>query len=258
MQEILADLKAEQDTLDQFLTLLAESQWDLPSPAEGWSLRDSVAHIAHIDEVAVSLLQGNNMPLEEAAKVGTAFLDRGLQKGRALSPSQILFWWREARMVMVDELAQCDPQKRIPWFAMPMGARAFATARLMETWAHGLDCHDAVGLASLDTDRLRHIAFLAYMARPFAYRVNGLPVSEKPLRLEFILPSGNSWAFGPEDAPDRIHGQAGEFCRVAIRRRHWLDTNLEIKGEEARQFMRIVQTYAGPPGPGRKPKKMGF
>lgn len=254
MKEILADLQAEQEDLDRFLASLTDAQWDLPSPAEGWTLRDSVSHIAHIDEVAVRLLHGDNRPLEEAAKAGFGFTNMGPQRGRSMKPSEVLSWWREARGVMIVELSKCDPKERIPWFAMPMGARAFATARLMETWAHGLDCFDAGGAVPEDTDRLRHVALLADMTRPFAYRVNGLTFPGEPLRLELVLPSGSPWAQGPEDAKDRIRGQAGEFCRVAVRRRHWQDMNLEIEGDEARRFVEIVQTYAGPPGSGRKPK----
>jgi len=255
MKEILTDLKAEQEALDQFLSTLKEEQWDLPSPAEGWTLKDSVAHIAHIDEVAVALLHGDNTPLKVAAQMKFGFTNLGPQKGRLMKPADVLKWWRDVRSIMMAELWQCDPKQRIPWFALPMGARAFATARLMETWAHGLDCFDAVGAEPADTDRLRHIAFLAYMARPFAYQVNGLKFFETPLRVELTLPSGSSWVEGPEEALDRIRGLAGEFCRVAVRRRHWKDTSLEIEGEEARRFINIVQTYAGPPGPGRQPKK---
>lgn len=255
MEEILNDLRAEQEALDKFLEKLAPAQWDLPTPAEGWSIKDSVAHIAHIDEVAVALLRGDYSPLMEAVKLKFSFTELGPQKGRPLPPEKVWQWWREVRFIMLEELAKCDPKQRIPWFAQPMGVRAFATARLMETWAHGLDCYDALGEEPGDTDRLRHIAFLAYIARPYAYQINGLKLPETPLRLELILPSGKFWTQGEEGAPDRISGEAREFCRVAVRRRHWQDTSLKIEGEEARLFISIVQTYAGPPGPGRKPKK---
>ena len=255
MQEILNDLKAEQESLDNFLQNLSENQWDLPTPAEGWSVKDSISHIAHIDEVAVTLLQGDYSPLAEAAKLQFGFTELGPQKGKLLPPEKVWQWWREVRGLMLRELAKCDPKQRIPWFAQPMSARAFATARLMETWAHGLDCYDALGEEPEDTDRLRHIAFLAYIARPYAYQINGLKFLDIPIRLELILPSGKLWTQGEEGAPNPISGQAREFCRVAVRRRHWRDTSLKIEGEEARRFISIVQTYAGPPGPGRKPMR---
>ena len=110
MQEILTDLKAEQEALDRFLSTLAEIQWDLPSPAEGWSVRDCVSHIAHIDEVALALLEGDNTPLEVAAKVKFGFTEIGPQKGRAMKPSAILPWWRTGRAGMWGQLSTAEPQ----------------------------------------------------------------------------------------------------------------------------------------------------
>ncbi len=125
----------------------------------------------------------------------------------------------------------------------------------METWAHGLDCFAAVGVEPVDTDRLRHTARLAHMARPYAHQVNGLQPPARPLRLELRLPSGTPWVHGPEDAVDTVSGDAGDFCRVAVRRMHWKDSQLTVKGDEARQFVEIAQTYAGPPGSGRMPQR---
>ncbi len=255
MKEILDDLKAEQEALDGLVSGLSEAQWDLPTPAEGWSVRDSISHLAHIDEVAVAVLRGDNTPFELAKKLLMGFNNIGLDKGRTMTPSGILRWWREARQVELEELAKRDPKERIPWFAMPMGARAFATARLMETWAHGLDCYDTVGAEPTDTDRLRHVALLAYLARPWAYQVNGIPLPPNALRMELILPSGAPWVQGSEGAVDRIRGKVGDFCRVSVRRRHWLDTDLEVRGDEAKRFLEIAQAYAGLPGSGRTPVK---
>lgn len=255
MKEIVTDLKAEHEALDRFLSTLEEEQWHLPTPAEGWTIKDSVSHLAYFDEASVLIIRGDNTPLKEMTRAGSELDRTDTKRGRSMKPSEVLSWWREIRATMIEELMKCDPKRRIPWFAMPMGARSFATARLMETWAHGLDCFDAVGVEPEDTDRLRHVALLAYMARPWAYQVNGLELPSTPLRLELWLPSETFWSQGPEDADDLIRGQAGEFCRVAVRRRHWRDTDLVAEGSEARRFIEIVQTYAGPPGSGRKPKK---
>lgn len=160
----------------------------------------------------------------------------------------------DIRRTLGDHLMKTDPKARIPWFGPPMGARAFATARFMETWAHGLDCYDAAGVEPVDTDRLRHVAMIAYLAMPYAYTVNGLEVTSTPIRIELVLPSGETWSRGSDDADNIIRGTASEFCRVAVRRRHWKDTKLEVVGDEARRYIEIAQTYAGPPGSGRKPK----
>jgi uncharacterized protein (TIGR03084 family) len=95
---------------------------------------------------------------------------------------------------------------------------------------------------------------IAYLAMPYAYTVNGLEVTSTPIRIELVLPSGETWSRGSDDADNIIRGTASEFCRVAVRRRHWKDTKLEVVGDEARRYIEIAQTYAGPPGSGRKPK----
>jgi len=254
MKEIVMDLMAEQQALDDFLCTLQDTQWELETPAEGWTVKDSVSHIAHIDEVAVSLLRGDNTPLDEAAKIGLSYNDVGPQRGRSMNSSQVLDWWRNMRGIMDQQLMKIDPKARIPWFALPMGARAFATARLMETWAHGLDCYDAIGSKPVDTDRLRHVATIAFMAMPYSYSVNNVVMPTIPIRIELTLPSGATWNRGAEEASNIIQGTASDFCRVAVRRRHWKDTKLQVKGDEAGRFIEIVQTYAGPPGSGRKPK----
>lgn len=253
VQEIAGDLRAERESLHRFLATLTDDQWNSPTPADGWSVLDSVAHIAYIDDVATQLLNGDNSPLEETALAGKNYDNTGLGKKGPLAPAEVLEWLRQSGAVMLDKLLVCDPKARIPWFALPMGARSFATARLMETWAHGLDCYDATGITPVDTDRLRHVAFLAYKAMPYAYDTNNLAAPTRPIRFELTLPSGVPWTMGPEDAGDIISGEAGEFCRVAVRRRHWKDTQLSITGDAARQYVEIAQTYAGPPGSGRKP-----
>lgn len=255
MKEILEDLRAEQESLAGLLLDLSDSQWDLPSPAQGWTLRDCVSHIAHIDEVAVQILQGDLSPLEQATRVLMGFNEIGVNRGRSMSVGQLLDWWERSRQEMMEKLSRLDPKKRIPWFAMPMSARAFATARLMETWAHGLDIFETLGRTPKDTDRLRHVALLACLARPWAYQVNGLQPPSTTLRVELILPSGRLWIYGPEDATELIRGSASELCRVAVRRLHYKDTSLEAQGDEAKRFLEIAQAYAGLPGSGRSPKQ---
>jgi uncharacterized protein (TIGR03084 family) len=252
MKEIISDLRAEQESLDALLATLTDDQWRQPTPAVPWTVQDSVSHIAYVDDIAIATSKGDNSYFELAFKVGLTFNEVGVEQGRTLKPSQVLAWWRKSRELMDDALLKLDPKARLPWFSLPMGARAFATARLMETWAHGIDCHDTVGVDPVNTDRLRHVAYLACQARPFAYQVHGLPLPEVPIRVEVTLPSGTIWTNGPEEAENCIRGTAGDFCLVAVQRRHLKDNKLEISGSEALRFIEVAQTYAGPAGTGRQ------
>jgi uncharacterized protein (TIGR03084 family) len=123
----------------------------------------------------------------------------------------------------------------------------------METWSHGLDVVDVVGMERPDTDRLKHVAFLGVRARPFSFTNRGLEPKREPIRVSLIAPSGDIWELGDETSENVVRGTATDFCRVVTQRRHIADTGLEVVGPAAREWMGIAQAFAGPPGPGRKP-----
>lgn len=253
MQELLADFVAEQETLDRVVAALTPEQWDRPSPAQGWSLRDCVVHLAEVDEAAVrTIAEGRFSGLSGQADGGPR--TRAMARAQELSTVQVLSWWRETRARLVALAAPLEAKARLPWAGPPMSARSFITARLMEYWSHGLDIHDTAGAAPQDTDRLRHVAHLGFVTREFAYRNRGLPPPESPLYVELTAPSGAVWTWGPPDAPDRITGPAGDFCRAVTQRIHPLDTALRAEGPTAAEYLRIAQAFAGPPGPGRPPR----
>ena len=139
-------------------------------------------------------------------------------------------------------LSALPPDARVPW-GLGMRTPSFVTARLMETWAHGLDVRAALGVAAVDADRLAHIAWLATRALPYAYSVAGREPPAEPVRVELVLPSGAHWASGPEDAPDRISGPAGDYCRVFVHRRSPADTNLVIEGDAARSAIAVARAF---------------
>jgi uncharacterized protein (TIGR03084 family) len=140
-----------------------------------------------------------------------------------------------------------------------MGALSFATARLMETWAHGQDVADALGVARPGTPRLRHIAHLGVRTRPFSYTVRGRPVPGADVRVELTPPDGGvPWAWGNPSLTDRVTGPALDFCLVVTQRRHVEDTALAVEGDGAREWLAIAQAFAGaatltPAGRGLRP-----
>jgi uncharacterized protein (TIGR03084 family) len=135
-----------------------------------------------------------------------------------------------------------------------MAARSFATARLMETWAHGQDVADALGVRREPTDRLRHVAHIGVRARPFSYAVRGLDVPAGEVYVALDPPSGGEpWTWNDPTAPDRISGPALDFCLVVTQRRHPADTSLVVDGPLAAEWIAIAQAFAGPPGEGRRP-----
>ena len=49
---LLDDLEAEHADLEALLEPLDEASWELPTPAEGWAVRDQVSHLAFFDDAA--------------------------------------------------------------------------------------------------------------------------------------------------------------------------------------------------------------
>jgi uncharacterized protein (TIGR03084 family) len=134
-------------------------------------------------------------------------------------------------------------QMRVPW-GLGMRPPSFVTARLMECWAHSLDVHAALGTTPVDTDRLRHVAWIGIRALPYAASVAGVAPPEGPLRVELTLPSGAEWSFGAIDAPDRITGPASEFCRVFVQRiGPDAAPNVVAEGPGAQLAMRVARSY---------------
>lgn len=221
MDEILAELQAEQDDLAAVLRGLEDDQWRLPTPAQGWDVRDQVAHLADTEEIAHDTATGGPRQLNEEALTfpsPEAFTESGCIKGRAMEPAAVLAWWTNGAAATRGALASKDPKERIPW-GLGMSARAFGTARLMETWAHGLDIRSAVGERPNITPRLRNVVWLITNALPYALTVAQKPAPEgRTLRVQLSGVNGETWTAGPADATDVITGDAAEYCILGVQR----------------------------------------
>jgi uncharacterized protein (TIGR03084 family) len=134
-----------------------------------------------------------------------------------------------------------------------MSPTSMATARLMETWAHGEDVADALGVSRTPTDRLRHVAYLGVRTLRHSFATHGRPEPAEPVRLELVGPGGDLWAYGPADAANRLTGPALDFCLLVTQRRHRADLALVPAGPVADEWLDVAQAFAGPPGSGRPP-----
>ncbi len=157
--------------------------------------------------------------------------------------------------MLLDAFGGLVGTERLEWYGPPMSATSSATARLMETWAHGQDVVDAVGAADRwpATDRLRHIAHLGVRTRSFSYAVRGAEPPDADVRVELAAPSGDTWSWGDPAAADRIAGPAVDFCLLVTQRRHRDDLALEVVGPSAEEWVTIAQAFAGGVGSGRAP-----
>ena len=260
IQELCGDLAAEHQVLDAAVDGLAPAAWDAPTPAEGWTVRDQISHLAFFDAtaaVAASDPARFRADAAEAVKDLPRFIAGPTVRGRSMSAAEVLEWWRAARRSLLETLEGFEPSTRVPWYGSTMSAPSFVTARLMETWAHGQDVFDALGARRPATARLRHIAHLGVRALPNSYRAHRRPVPEDLVRVELTGPGGEVWTWGEEGAANVVRGPALDFCLVVTQRRHPDDTRLETAGPVAAEWISIAQAFAGPPGSGRRPGEVG-
>jgi len=245
MREILADLVAEQQALDQLLQRAPDRDWKRQTPAEGWTVQDTISHLAASEERALRAIAGDRKLAAEIKAAGGVdpFNQSGVEAGRSKRPQEVIEWWRHSRAAVVEALSRTPRQARVSWYAGTMGARTFATTRLMETWAHGLDIVAALEREVADTARLRHIAWLGWKTLPYAFSRAGEKYKE-PVRVELVGPGYARWVFGPEDSEQVIRGQAGDWCRLVVHRLPpGREKDLVATGRVAAAALRVARAY---------------
>lgn len=230
---------------------------DAPTPAEGWSVSDQLSHLAYIDEVLLSAIDDplgfelvRDVTIASGGDVASMANERRRELGGIPAPA----WFADARRLLVSVLATSDPRRRVPWYGPDMSLASAATARIMETWAHGQDIAEALGTLHVPTSRLRHVADLGVRTFAFSFTVRGLVPPDVPVRVELWGPHLEEWSWGPADAVDSVKGPADEFCLVVTQRRHLAATSLQVTGVTARAWLSIAQAFAGGPtttDPGR-------
>jgi uncharacterized protein (TIGR03084 family) len=168
-------------------------------------------------------------------------METRVRQERATS-SEIRARWQAARRKAVTALRTADPKVPVRWVEGVLKPRTLATTRLAEHWAHALDIAVPLGLDHPDTERLRHIAWLAHSTLPYAFAKESL--APQPVYVELTSPAGVLWQYGPAGAPSTITGPAGEFCRVGARRLTPEQTSLVARGPHGDTALRILRNFA--------------
>ncbi|WP_300683622.1 TIGR03084 family metal-binding protein [Nocardioides sp.] len=257
LEALLADLAEVGDHLRAAVADLTEEQWRTPTPAEGWDIATQIAHLAWTDEAAVLAARaaaGDQAGWDELVLAAIAdpegVIDAAALSGGAVAPADLLQRWDASRAALATALRGTDA--KLPWFGPPMSPASMATARLMETWAHGLDVYDALGIAPPRTDAVRHVAHLGVRTRGYSFAAHELDAPTEEIQVTLVLPTEEVVTFGPDDAPQTVTGSAWYFAQLVTQRIHRDDTDLVAHGADAEQWLQIAQAFAGPAGGGRE------
>jgi len=242
VREILSDLVAEQQFLDQFLQRINLKEWDRATPAEGWTIRDTISHLADSEELAAGVITGiSNIETWQTSTDLDSLRQEAVTKGRKMRPQDVIEWWRGGRAKVVEPLSHMDASTRVEWIGGSMSAKTLATTRLMETWAHGLDIYAAMEAEIEDTPRIRHVCWLGWKSLPYSFKMAGEDFA--PIRVEVIGPGYAKWVYGPADAENVVKGAASDWARVAVRRATPEQTRLKVNGDAAEIALRVVRAY---------------
>lgn len=256
LDQVLADLDAEGDALASMIVPLDEAGWRTPTPAKGWDVATTIAHLAWTDECAIAA--GTDKDAWDALVLRAlgdpdGFVDAEASAGALATGAEILARWQASRPRLVEMLRAHPKGEKLPWYGPPMSPASMATARFMETWAHALDVADALGIAVEPSDRIRQVAHLGVRTRDFSFGVHSLDPPSEEFRIDLVSPAGDVWSWGPEDAAQMVTGSAQDFCLLVTQRRHRADLDLVATGPDADRWLDIAQAFAGPPGAGREP-----
>jgi uncharacterized protein (TIGR03084 family) len=242
VRDILSDLVAEQQFLDQSLQRIPNKIWDTVTPNEPWTVRDTIAHLADFEELGADAITGGDRVKDwQKATDLEKMRKRAIERGRGMRFQDVIEWWRGARAKVVEPLSHMNGDDRIAWIAGDMSARTFATFRLMETWMHGLDVYATLGLEVEDTPRIRHVCWLGWKTLPYAFKQAG--EYYEPVRVEVIGPGYAKWVYGPADTDQLIKGSASDWARVTVHRVAPENTRLKVTGEYAEKALRHAQAF---------------
>ncbi|MBK7950496.1 MAG: TIGR03084 family protein [Deltaproteobacteria bacterium] len=247
------DFAAEVAELHEVLRGLSEDDWGRPTLFKAWTPRDIVAHLHDSDLLARAAVLGNEAfavarrRMQEDVAAGAGALEQARRTAADLDSSALLTAWQRSAVELAGLLGGLDPRQRLPWFGPDMGVSMFATARLMETWAHGQAIYDMLARPRTPTARLRHVVVIGVRTYGFCFANRRREQPGPPPHVRLEAPSGETWTCNDPQEDERIEGSALDFCLTVTQVRHVRDTSLRVTGSAARAWMEIAQCFAGPP-----------
>jgi uncharacterized protein (TIGR03084 family) len=252
------DFLQESQALYALVETLSERDLAQVTAFKDWTINDVIGHLHMWNRAADMSLMDSQAFVDWFAGIQKHVSDGSLRHAerewlQGLSGRSLLDAWRDGFQEMADHFSKADPSARVKWAGPDMSVRSSVTARLMETWAHGQEIYDALGVVRHNADRIRNIVILGINTYGWTFQVRGERIPDPMPALVLEAPSGEVWHFG--DAEDGDTGQEGEtitglaeeFCQVVTQVRNIADTALVVTGKNARNWMAKAQCFAGPP-----------
>ena len=252
MLEQAADFLAESEALHELVQDLNAEQMERPTSFKGWTINAVIRHLHVWNHAADLSLTDADGFQAFYSQVGSRVASGGITDFEdafldGLSGPELIDTWRAFYRDMAARFGAADPAMRVKWAGPDMSVRSSITARLMETWAHGQEVYDELGVVRRNEDRIRNIVVLGNNTYRWTFTVRGETPPDPRPHLALTAPSGEVWSYNPPDDVEQISGRAEEFCQVVTQVRNVKDTSLSVQGLNAQNWMSKAQCFAGPP-----------
>lgn len=253
------DFRAESNALFALLDGADASRFDEPTLFKDWTINAVLQHLHFWNQMAGLQLTDE---AELTNRLGAVMRHEGGMRGferahfNEMGGRELLDSWHHDVAHTANLFSEADPKVRLKWAGPDMSARSSITARLMETWAHGQEVYDHLGVERENADRIQNIVVLGVNTFGWTYKTRQ---EEPPGPMPYLVltaPSGAVWTYGDESETERVTGLAEEFCQVVTQTRNVADTDLIVTGATAQDWMSKAQCFAGapetPPAPGAR------
>ena len=251
--EQVKDFLDESYQLLKSLADIKPKNYYIKTQFKNWSINDVLGHLHIFNNAANVALNSDSefqkffTPIESALKNGYSLIEAQKPWLKDLTGLQLLNAWWDGCETVAQTYRNTDPKKRIKWVGPEMSARSSITARQMETWAHGQEIFDVLGVIRSEGDRIKNIAHMGVSTFEWTFKNRNLEVPlEKPF-VKLKAPSGRVWEWNDLNSQSSVMGKAVDFASVVTQTRNVKDTEITTRGCSAKVWMKFAQCFAGPP-----------
>ena len=262
METLANDFLAESEALHALVAGLSDAELEQATAFKDWPIARVIQHLHAWNMAAEMSLKGDGSFEAYYAQLETHRIGGGTMGSferewlKGLSGRKLVEAWREGFVGTAARFSTADPSGRVKWAGPDMSVRSSLTARLMETWAHGQEVYDALGVVRKNGDRIRNIVVLGNNTYGWTFKVRREAAPEPRPHLRLTAPSGEVWLYNEPREGELIEGLAEEFCQVVTQVRNIADTGLKVVGANAQNWVSKAQCFAGdaepPPAAGTR------
>lgn len=246
------DFRDESDALHDLIAAQSGPDWNRPTQFKGWTLNNVLRHL-HFWNIAADLSLYDEPGFDalvanfRGGVGGVPMTEVEANYLGGIEGPELLAAWREQYRAMAERFAAADGKQRLKWVGPTMSARSSITARMMETWAHGQEVYDQLGVVRRNADRIRSICVLGVNTFGWTFANRKLEPPGPVPNVRLTAPSGVIWEFNESNDESLVEGPAEDFCQVVTQVRSLADVNLTVLGDVATRWMAFAQCFAGPP-----------